>query len=60
MGESTPTEAESGTPDGHDSNRTFEVRAPPRMARSRDGGKRPLIEVEVLDVDKGNLLQVEC
>ena len=68
VGESTPTEAEHGTPDGHggpsvaevhDSNRTFEVRAPPWMARCRDGGKRPLIEVSVLNVDKMEMTNLE-
>jgi len=28
-------------PCSHDSNRTFEIRAPPRMARRRDGEKGP-------------------
>ena len=43
MGESTPTEAEDGTPDGH---------GRPSVTEAKDGEKRPLIEVGVLNVDK--------
>ena len=44
MGESTPTEAERGTPDGHGG---------PSVAEAMDGEKRPLIEVGVLEVEEG-------
>ena len=44
MAESTPTEVAQGTPDGHGG---------PSVAEAMDGGKRPLIEVGALDVDKG-------
>jgi hypothetical protein len=44
VGESTPTEAEHRkTPDGHGG---------PSVAEAMDGGKRPLIEVGVLEMEK--------
>ena len=43
MGESTPTEAKHGTPDGHGG---------PSVAEAMDGGKRPLIEVGVLKAEQ--------
>ena len=44
MGESTPTEAGQGTPDGHGG---------PSVAEAMDGEKRPLIEVGVSEVEEG-------